>query len=95
MVGFGLGPVEIKIICDCGQMFKFDAEHVDGRMPWEVNCPVCGASVTDKANYIIRHWLAGAVAAPEVPAAATTVEINRGRPKSQAIQPRLRRCPNP
>ena len=45
--------MEIKIQCDCGQKFKFDAEPVNGRMPWEVNCPVCGASGTDKANWVI------------------------------------------
>lgn len=47
--------MEIKIQCDCGQKIKFDAEPVNGRMPWEVNCPVCGQSGTDKANWIIAH----------------------------------------
>ncbi|MEY4387350.1 MAG: hypothetical protein RLY20_2633 [Verrucomicrobiota bacterium] len=57
--------MEIKIQCDCGQKFKFDAEPVNGRMPWEVNCPVCGASGTDKANWVIAH----AAPSPTVPVA--------------------------
>ena len=66
--------MEIKIICDCGQKFKFDAEPVDGRMPWEVNCPVCGASGTDKANYIIRQQLSATAPPPAAPVAAASSE---------------------
>jgi hypothetical protein len=53
--------MEIKVQCDCGQKFKFDVEPENGRMPWEVTCPVCGLSGTDKANWIIAH------AAPPAP----------------------------
>ena len=59
--------MEIKIQCDCGQKFKFDAEPVNGRMPWEVNCPVCGLSGTDKANWIIAHAAPVPISAPLAP----------------------------
>ena len=59
--------MEIKIQCDCGQKFKFDAEPVNGRMPWEVTCPVCGQSGTDKANWIISHSAPASIAAPLAP----------------------------
>jgi hypothetical protein len=66
--------MEIKIQCDCGQKFKFDVEPVNGRMPWEVQCPVCGASGTDKANWIISHAGSGAgpLAAPIAPIGSVT-----------------------
>jgi len=59
--------MEIKIQCDCGQKFKFDAEPVNGRMPWEVTCPVCGLSGTDKANWIISHAAPASISAPLAP----------------------------
>jgi len=45
--------LEIKVQCDCGQRYKFDVEPVDGRMPFVVNCPICGANGTEKANEIL------------------------------------------
>lgn len=59
--------MEIKVQCDCGQKFKFDVEPVNGRMPWEVNCPVCGLSGTDKANWIISHAAPAPISAPLAP----------------------------
>lgn len=42
--------MELKVICQCGQKFKFDVEPVNGRMPFNVNCPVCQADGTAAAN---------------------------------------------
>lgn len=56
--------MEIKIHCDCGQKIKFDAEPVNGRMPWEVTCPVCGASGTAKANHVIAQLSQSSPLAP-------------------------------
>lgn len=64
--------MEIKVQCDCGQKFKFDVEPVDGRMPWEVNCPVCGLSGTDKANWIIAHSVPTATPPPLTPIGSVT-----------------------
>jgi len=58
--------LEIKVQCDCGQKFKFDVEPAGGRMPFGVNCPVCGADGTSKANEILRRVLP-----PPVPAGAS------------------------
>lgn len=77
--------VEIKVQCDCGQRFKFDVEPVDGRMPFTVNCPICGADGTEKANillqrkevtYLVRSTAAPAAAPPPPPARAVKVRVN-------------------
>src|SRR5258707_5681346 len=49
--------LEIKIQCGCGQRFKFDVEPVDGRMPFVVNCPICGLDGTAKANDVLGQLL--------------------------------------
>lgn len=49
--------MEIKVQCDCGQKFKFDVEPVHGRMPFTVNCPVCGADGTARANVLLQQLL--------------------------------------
>jgi hypothetical protein len=84
--------MEIKIQCDCGQKFKFDAEPVDGRMPWEVNCPVCGAAGTDKANQIIAQ--AAPAASADEPPVATLLSSSAAAPvvaasAGEAPKPRL------
>src|SRR5215470_9198444 len=47
--------LEIKVQCDCGQKYKFDVEPVHGRMPFTVNCPVCGQEGTSEANQILSQ----------------------------------------
>jgi len=47
--------MEIKVQCDCGQKFKFDVEPVNGRMPFTVNCPICGADGTARANVLLQQ----------------------------------------
>lgn len=49
--------MEIKVQCDCGQKFKFDVEPVHGRMPFTVNCPVCGVDGTARANVLLQQLL--------------------------------------
>lgn len=49
--------MEIKVQCDCGQKFKFDVEPLHGRMPFTVNCPVCGLDGTARANVIMQQLL--------------------------------------
>lgn len=45
-----LAIMELKVICNCGQKYKFDVEPVQGRMPFSVQCPVCGMDGTPTAN---------------------------------------------
>lgn len=49
--------VPVKIECDCGQNYAFDVEPVNGRMPWAVSCPSCGADGTAAANDCISEQL--------------------------------------
>lgn len=58
--------MEIKIQCDCGQKFKFDVEPVNGRMPYAITCPVCGADGTTKANAIIAQSVPSPPVAPGI-----------------------------
>ena len=59
--------MELKIICQCGQKYKFDVEPVNGRMPFTVKCPICGLDGTGTANTM----LAARTAAPPTARMAT------------------------
>lgn len=59
--------IELKVQCDCGQKFKFDVEPVNGQMPFRVNCPICGADGTDKANSLLQQMAPARVAPPGAP----------------------------
>lgn len=56
--------MELKVVCPCGQKFKFDVEPVNGQMPFTVTCPLCGADGTATAN----QMLAAMFASPPPPA---------------------------
>src|SRR5580704_6661744 len=58
--------MELKVVCDCGQKYKFDVEPVHGRMPFPINCPICGADGTPLANNLLGQMPPGAA----VPTAA-------------------------
>jgi hypothetical protein len=45
----------IKVQCGCGQRYAFDVEPVEGRMPYAVNCPLCGADGTEAANELLAE----------------------------------------
>jgi hypothetical protein len=47
--------IELKVQCDCGQKYKFDVEPLNGRMPFTVACPICGADGTAKANALLQE----------------------------------------
>jgi len=47
--------MELKVVCDCGQKYKFDVEPVHGRMPVKINCPVCGTDGTASANDLLAQ----------------------------------------
>jgi hypothetical protein len=76
--------IELKVQCDCGQKYKFDVEPVNGRMPFTVACPVCGADGTEKANALIQQLpqYQTAQPAPVSPAPVTAP----GQPKLRLSQ---------
>ena len=47
--------MELKVVCDCGQKYKFDVEPAGGQMPVKVNCPACGVDGTAAANSILSR----------------------------------------
>jgi hypothetical protein len=68
--------MELKVVCNCGQKYKFDVEPVEGVMPFTVNCPVCGIDGTNLANGLLATTPAPAMAAAR-PAA---LSVNRAPP---------------
>ena len=47
--------IAIKISCQCGQRYAFDAEPFNGRLTSAVACPVCGIDGTETANTFIAQ----------------------------------------
>jgi hypothetical protein len=83
--------MELKVVCDCGQKFKFDVEPVNGQMPFKMNCPVCNADATRAANAAISQKLAMApgVGSPMItplPGMAPIVEIPSRRSDTVFVQ---------
>lgn len=73
--------MELKVVCQCGQKFKFDVEPVNGRMPFTVNCPLCNADGTATANAMLAEFLASQppplAMPPPAPPASGGLRINR------------------
>lgn len=64
---------EVKVLCGCGQKYKFDVEPANGRMPFAVNCPVCGVDGTPSANAILAQSFPATSAPPPPPAPVARV----------------------
>src|SRR5579862_3800280 len=79
--------MELKVQCDCGQKYKFDVEPVNNQMPFRVNCPICGADGTARANALLQAQApAMAMAAPVAAAAPMAMAA----PPPPAGAPKLR-----
>ena len=77
--------MELKVVCDCGQKYKFDVEPVNGRMPFTVNCPTCGLDGTPAADQLLTQQAPAPALAPlppldPVPAPIGGLRINRPAP---------------
>src|SRR4051812_47421481 len=75
--------MELKVQCDCGQKFKFDVEPVNNEVPHAINCPVCGADGTSKANALLKAQ----AAAPPVAAAPAQLRISATPPPIATAPP--------
>jgi hypothetical protein len=71
--------MELKIVCQCGQKYKFDVEPVNGRMPVAVNCPTCNAEGTAAANARLAELAGGLHINRPAPVAET--------PEAQTVAP--------
>ena len=49
--------MEIKVLCQCGQKYKFDVEPNGGKMPFSVKCPICGVDGTGNADTVLAQTL--------------------------------------
>ncbi len=63
--------MELKLRCACGQKIAFEAEPVDGRLPFDLQCPACSASLNEPANAEIASH-AAAMATSETAAPSET-----------------------
>ena len=54
--------ITVKILCGCGQKYAFDVEPYNGRMPFNVQCPICKTDGTAAANEILARTLSPAPA---------------------------------
>ncbi len=76
--------MELKVICQCGQKFKFDVEPVGGRMPFAVNCPVCNADGTAAANALLAEKFMFVPPAPAASAPPAAADISAPPPIAPA-----------
>lgn len=64
--------IELKVVCDCGQKYKFDVEPVHNRMPFTVTCPICHRDGTATANQLLQQMaIFKPVESPPAPAAVS------------------------
>jgi hypothetical protein len=68
--------MELKVVCACGQKYKFDVEPVGGQMPFTVNCPVCQQDGTATANQLLAQMPPPPIAPPPMAPAPTALRIN-------------------
>ncbi len=84
--------MELKVICNCGQKYKFDVEPVNCQMPFVVNCPVCGIDGTHLANAQLSQMPSAPLAAPPPPQRLTPAPAPPPRaaaPSSHAAAPAI------
>jgi hypothetical protein len=78
--------MELKVVCPCGQKYKFDVEPVGGRMPFTINCPVCNTDGTTAANALIAGQpgiaLSAMASPPPIAPVSGGLKINRSVPEA-------------
>jgi hypothetical protein len=88
--------MELKVVCNCGQKYKFDVEPVNGQMPFTVNCPVCGINGTHLANGLLSQMplpMPAPILPPSPIAAAAPVAAPVRPPTPAAAAPRAAATP--
>lgn len=72
--------MELKLVCYCGQKYKFDVEPANGRMPFTVTCPICGRDGTLLANDMLAQMFANQPAySPQTAAPAAALAVAGGQ----------------
>lgn len=82
--------MELKVVCNCGQKYKFDVDPVNRLMPFAVNCPVCGGDGTALANALLAQQPApppipAVPAPPAPPASGGGLRISAAAPAPAAL----------
>ena len=81
---------EVKVVCECGQKYKFDVEPVGNRMPFAVECPVCKRDGTGVANEFLAQRNGAPAVAPMAIAAPVAPNVPPPPPVPPAGAPGLR-----
>jgi hypothetical protein len=87
--------MELKVHCECGQNYQFDAEPVNNQMPFAVACPACNRDGTQQANTLLQQMAVFkpiGVTEPPAPIAPPPVA---GPPPVPVGAPKLRINPEP
>lgn len=81
--------MELKVVCLCGQKYKFDVEPVNSQMPFPVTCPVCGHDGTKLANALLMQVPAAPpiIAVPAPTAVATAAAVPSGLRLNRTAEP--------
>jgi uncharacterized membrane protein YeaQ/YmgE (transglycosylase-associated protein family) len=79
--------MELKVVCQCGQKFKFDVEPVNGKMPFAVTCPSCNADGTATANELIAAQLAATPPPPGPAPGRLRINVSAPAPAAENDQP--------
>jgi hypothetical protein len=75
--------MELKVVCHCGQKYKFDVEPVNGQLPFAVNCPICGVEGTQLANQVLFQNFPQ----PPAPPSTSGLRVNTPAPVAVAAPP--------
>jgi len=85
--------MELKVVCQCGQKYKFDVEPINGQMPFAVNCPACNADGTTTANALLSSQLPPTMVIvpppPTIAPAGGKLQMTRPTPAPAAAPPPL------
>lgn len=80
--------MELKVVCLCGQKYKFDVEPINLQMPFAVTCPVCGHDGTKLANALLMQLPAPPpLPIPAPTAVATAAAVPSGLRLNRTAEP--------
>lgn len=80
--------IPVKIQCGCGQRYVFQFECIDGRLPSEVVCPVCGTDGTSVARELVTQSITAQPAATSPGAGAPASRLFGGNTSSPHREPK-------
>src|SRR5690606_2640371 len=75
----------MKVICDCGAKYAFDATPEMWRQPLVFTCPTCGVDLSARMNELVRQKFAVSASTAPSASAAPATEIAPPPPGAQTV----------